>query len=173
MNSGRKIIIIAGPNGAGKTIFAREYLPNESHCPIFVNADLIAAGLSPLLPEIAAARAGRQMLREIDDHAKRGESFGFEITLASQGYLRRIKKWRADGYAVKLVFLSLATPEEAMARVKLRVSQGGHDIPEAVIRRRFHRGRENFERYRRCVNSWHLIDNNGDIPVLIEEGENP
>ena len=174
MSIDKKIIIIAGPNGAGKTTFAREYLPKESGCPIFVNADLIAGGLSPFLPEVAAVRAGRLMSKEISNHAKKGESFAFETTLAGRGYVKRIKKWRADGYSVKLIFLSLATPEEAIDRVNLRVAQGGHNIPEAVIRRRFSSGLNNFENiYRHCVDYWQLINNSGDMPVLIEKGENP
>ncbi len=94
--------MIAGPNGAGKTTFALEYLPYEPACPIFVNADLIAAGVSPLKPEAAAFRAGRLMLEEIDRHARQGRSFAFETTLAGLGYVRRIRRWRISGYVVKL-----------------------------------------------------------------------
>ena len=174
MSGGRKIIIIAGPNGAGKTTFAWEYLPKESGCRVFVNADLIAAGLSPFDPQAAAVRAGRLMLQEISSHAKRGTSFAFETTLAGRGHLKRIKKWRTEGYTVKHIFLSLATPEEAINRVALRVSQGGHDIPESVIRRRFYAGLRNFENsYRHCVDFWQHIDNSGIMPILIEEGKNP
>ena len=96
----RKVVIIAGPNGAGKTTFAREFLPHEAGLPVFVNADLIAAGLSPFDPESAAIRAGRIMLSEIDAHAKAGRSFAFETTLAGKGYLRRIDSWRGEGYVV-------------------------------------------------------------------------
>ena len=174
MSGGGKIIIIAGPNGAGKTTFAREYLPKESGCPVFVNADLIAGGLSPFLPEAAAFRAGRLMLEEIDNHAKRNENFAFETTLAGRGHLKRIKRWRADGYMVKLIFLSLATPEEAIDRVKSRVAHGGHNVPEAVIRRRFANGLSNFQNtYRHCVDYWQLINNSGNRPILVEAGGNP
>ncbi len=174
MNREKKIIIIAGPNGAGKTTFARQYLPKESGCPVFVNADLIAGGLSPFLPEAATFRAGRVMSQEISNHAKRGESFAFETTLASRGYVAKIKKWRMDGYIVKMIFLSLATPEEAINRVKFRVAQGGHDVHEDVIRRRFYNGLDNFEKfYRHCVNYWYLINNSGDAPALVEKGDNP
>ena len=167
----KKIIIIAGPNGAGKTTFAREYLPNEADCPIFVNADLIAAGLSPFRPADAAIRAGRLMLEEID--ARAGRDFAIETTLSGRSYVRRIRQWRADGYTVKLIFLSLATPEEAITRVKPRVNQGGHDVPEAVIRRRFHAGLKNFyDIYRHCVNHWQKFNNSGDTLVLEDEGEN-
>ena len=165
----KKIIIIAGPNGAGKTTFAQEYLPNEANCPIFVNADLIAAGLSPFRLADAAIRAGRLMLEEIDNHARAGRTFAIETTLSGRGYVRRIRQWRADGYTVKLIFLSLATPEEAITRVKSRVSQGGHDVPEAVIRRRFNAGLRNFQNiYRHCVDNWFGYNNSGTIPTKKE-----
>ena len=168
----RKIIIIAGPNGAGKTTFAREYLPFEPACPIFINADLIAAGVSPLKPDAAAFRAGRLMLEEIDRHARQGRSFAFETTLAGLGYVRRIRRWRRSGYVVKLIYLPLATPEEALRRVKQRVRQGGHRIPEDVVRRRFDRSEANFLHvYRDLVDSWQVLDRRGRDLVL-EEGEN-
>lgn len=94
MTQQKKVVIIAGPNGAGKTTFAREFLPAEVGLPLFVNADLIAAGLSPFRPELAAIRAGRLMLQEIDAHAAAGRSFAFETTLAGTSYLRRIDRWR-------------------------------------------------------------------------------
>ena len=100
--SQKKVIIIAGPNGAGKTTFARSFLPAEAQCPRFINADLIAAGLSPFQPEAAAIRAGRLMLEEIDDCVARSESFAFETTLAGLVYLRRIRHWRKLGYHVSL-----------------------------------------------------------------------
>lgn len=96
----KKIIIIAGPNGAGKTTFARSFLPQEAQCPRFINADLIAAGLSPFAPEAAALKAGRLMLAEIDDCVRKGESFAFETTLAGLAYVSRIHEWRAAGYHV-------------------------------------------------------------------------
>jgi predicted ABC-type ATPase len=103
----RRIIIIAGPNGAGKTTFAREYLPVEVGITTFINADLIAAGLSPFAPELAARRAGRLMLEEIDRCAGAGISFAFETTLAGKAYAHRISSWQRQGYSVKLVFLQL------------------------------------------------------------------
>ena len=112
----KRIIIIAGPNGAGKTTLAREFLPQEADCPTFVNADLIAEGLSPFHPDVAAIRSGRVMLSEIRRHALAGRSFAFETTLSGRGYVRKIRRWRADGYRVSLVFLSLRTPEEAIRR---------------------------------------------------------
>lgn len=101
--SAPRIVIIAGPNGAGKTTFAGEFLPNEAGCPIFVNADLIAAGLSPFAPELAAFKAGRLMLEAIGEHVARRESFAFETTLAGRTYGRMIPAWRQQGYVVKLI----------------------------------------------------------------------
>ena len=140
----QRIVIIAGPNGAGKTTFAWEFLPNEAGCPIFVNADLIAAGLSPFAPELVALKAGRLMLEAIAEHVAKGESFAFETTLSGLSYARMIPRWRQAGYVVKLIFLSLPDVEMALARVSTRVSQGGHHVPEAVVRRRFAAGIEHF-----------------------------
>lgn len=169
----KKIIIIAGPNGAGKTTFARSFLPQEAQCPRFINADLIAAGLSPFAPEAAAIKAGRLMLEEVAACVGRGESFAFETTLSGLGYLRHIDQWRVQGYRVKLYFLTLPSAQTAIARVAERVSQGGHDIPEPVIRRRFAAGRRNFDQYYKTnVDAWALYDNAGTMPVLLEWGEN-
>ena len=168
----KKVIILAGPNGAGKTTFARSFLPHEAGVTRFINADLIAAGLSPFQPESAALRAGRIMLEEIALCAARGDSFAFETTLSGKGYLRQIAGWRAMGYLVKLFFLSLPDAETAIARVAMRVRQGGHDIPEAVIRRRFAAGIDNFQRhYRSAVDSWVLYDTMGAEPVPVDMGE--
>ena len=145
----RKVIIIAGPNGAGKTTFARAFLPQEAHCLHFVNADLIAAGLSPFAPEAAAIKAGRLMLQEISNLFSRNESFAFETTLSGLAYLRHIPIWQAAGYRLSLYFLALPTPELAIERVKERVRQGGHSIDEVTIRRRFLSGRLNFETHYR------------------------
>ena len=164
-----RVIVIAGPNGAGKTTFAREFLPNEAGCPVFVNADLIAAGLAPFAPETAALQAGRVMLQQLALHTAARVSFAFETTLSGRGYLRQIARWQAAGYRVKLIFLQLASPEEAIARVAQRVRQGGHHIPEDVIRRRFTAGRENFARlYAPRVHAWALYDNSGEQPVLLD-----
>lgn len=170
--SEKKIIIIAGPNGAGKSTFAKEFLPNEADCPTFVNADLIAAELSSLDPEAAAIRAGRLMLLEIKSHVKRGSSFAFETTLAGLN-VKHIREWRKDNYHVKLLFLSLNTPEDAIARVSARVRQGGHFIPDEVVIRRFHAGLKHFkEIYRQEVDLWRLYENSGDVPQLLEDGLN-
>ncbi len=165
----KKIIIIAGPNGAGKTTFARDFLPQEAHTLRFVNADLIAAGLSPFNPELAAFKAARIMLKEIDDCALKGESFSFETTLSGLTYLQRISDWKAQGYMVKIWFLSLHSPDIAVSRVAERVQQGGHNIPEYIIRRRFAAGLYNFKRkYSVVADSWALYDGTFTPPKLIE-----
>lgn len=172
MADGLKVIILAGPNGAGKTTFAREFLPNEAGCPTFINADLIAAGLAPFAPQTAAVQAGRVMLGELARHFAARQSFAFETTLSGRAYLRHIAEWRAAGYWVELIFLKLNTVEEAVARVAQRVKQGGHAIPEPVIRRRFTAGIENFtQHYAPAVDDWVLYDNSADQPVLLDWSE--
>ena len=182
MSAQKKIVIIAGPNGAGKTTFAREFLPNEAGCPIFVNADLIAAGIAPFQPENVAFRAGRLMLQEIAHHTAEGSSFAFETTLSGRTYAPMIDRWRAQEYIVKraqeyivkLIFLSLTSADEAVARVAIRVRQGGHNIPSDTIRRRFEAGLLHFrETYRSHVDFWQLFDNSGESPLLLEEGAHP
>lgn len=166
----KSVFIIAGPNGAGKTTFARGYLPENLP---FVNADLIASALAPMSQVSADIRAGRIMLETLNAYARAGKSFAFETTLAGRHYARRIERWRASGYAVKLFFLELPSPEAAMLRVRERVSKGGHDIPEVAIRRRFHAGLQNFRNiYCRIVDVWQRFDNSGPMPVLLEEGGN-
>jgi len=173
MSKEQKIVIIAGPNGAGKTTFAREFLVREASCPSFVNADLIAAGLSPFTPEQAALRAGRLMLEEIRAYVRRRESFAFETTLSGRIYARYIRQWQDIGYRIKLIFLSLPNVEIALERVRVRVAQGGHDVDESVIRRRFDKGWNNFHNiYKDLVDTWVLYDNSGESPQLITKGEN-
>ena len=168
-----RVLIIAGPNGAGKTTFAREYLPNEADCPIFVNADLIAAGLAPFDPTKVAIAAGRLMLSELRRHAESRNSFAFETTLSGTLYLRMIPEWQRSGYIVKLIFLQLSSADIAVNRVAQRVRHGGHDIPEKTIRRRFTKGMANFkDLYAPMVDSWSLYDNSEDVPVMIDWNEN-
>jgi predicted ABC-type ATPase len=170
----KKIVIIAGPNGAGETTFAEEFLPHEAGCPDFINADLIARGLSPFAPEKAALQAGKIMLTQIAERARRKESFAFETTLSGLNYAKKIPQWRRAGYHVKLLFLSLPSADIAVARVAARVRQGGHNVPEAVIRRRFDAGMRNFEAvYRGLVNSWVVYDSSDTPPRVIQAGENP
>ena len=114
------------------------------------------------------------MLEEIARSAAEGSSFAFETTLSGLAYVRRIEQWRRDGYTIRLVFLKLSSVEEALARVAMRVRQGGHDVPAHVVRRRFHSGWRHFEDvYRHRVNYWRCFDNSGPMPVFLSEGANP
>lgn len=167
-----KILILAGPNGAGKTTFARAFLPAEAQCPRFINADLIAAGLSPFDPDAAAVRAGRLMLEEIAAAVQRRASFALETTLSSQSYLRQIPVWQELGYAVSLYFIRLPAADYSVLRVAERVKQGGHNIPEATIRRRFATGLANLDAYCAAVNHWAVYENTADCPALLAWGEN-
>ncbi|MBF0159989.1 MAG: zeta toxin family protein [Magnetococcales bacterium] len=169
----RKILIIAGPNGAGKTTFASALLPKRDECRQFVNADLIAAGLSPFAPEAETVRAGRLMLDRIHDLVRQGVSFAFETTLSGRGYAAHIADWQQRGYRVKLFFLRLPDADFAVRRVRLRVRMGGHDVAEETIRRRFVKGWRNFQEvYQPLMDAWALYDNSGPAPVLLEEKTN-
>ncbi len=169
----KKIVILAGPNGAGKTTFAQEFLPKEAECPRFINVDLIAAGLSPFKPDVAAFQAGRLMVQEMVTLVRRRESFAFETTLSGLRYARLIPQWRKKGYFIKLIFLQLPNPEMAIARVTARVTQGGHAVTKEVIRRRFMAGWRNFQHtYQPLVDAWILYDNAGDVPRYVDSGGN-
>jgi len=167
----KTITIIAGPNGAGKTTFARAFLAHTHGR--FINADLIATGLSPFAPETMALRAGRLMLEEIKACTARRENFAFETTLSGLGWLRHIQQWRTQQWRVVLYFLALQHVNIAIERVAQRVKQGGHMIPEAVIRRRFAAGLRNFENhYQHAVHSWKHYDNSSQPSILLNTGEN-
>ena len=124
MSDSKFINIISGPNGAGKTTFATEFLPREASCKIFINADLIAKGLSPFDPSAVNIKAGKLMLSELDELVSQGKSFAFETTLSGKGYVKRISEWRSIGYRVNLFFLQLDSVDTAIDRVAYRVSQG-------------------------------------------------
>jgi len=164
-----KILILAGPNGAGKTTFAREFVRKELGFKHFVNADLIAAGMSPFEPELAAIAAGRVMLDHITHLVKAKESFVIETTLSGLGYARHIRSWRISGYKTSLIFLSLSSASIAIERVKNRVKQGGHNIPIDVIKRRYIAGIENFNTiYKDLVDDWQVLDNTDSEPIPID-----
>ncbi len=167
-----RILVIAGPNGAGKTTFARRYLKREGDRRRFVNGDEIAARLRPDDPGAVAQQAGRLALREMEAHVARGEDFATESTLSGRTYAKRIRRWQAAGYRVAIIYLRLPSVDHAVARVARRVREGGHQIPEAVIRRRFERSWRNFrDLYRKVVDGWRVYDNSGEGPVLLEESE--
>lgn len=154
------IYIIAGANGSGKTTLANTLLPEFLLCSEFVNADLIAAGLSPFNPDSMAMQAGRLMLNRIENLAKAKKDFAFETTLSTRSYAPQIKQWIEAGFAVHLIFLWVRDEEISIARVKKRVEMGGHNIPEAIIRRRYKRGIDNFLNiYKKLVTSWEIYDN--------------
>lgn len=166
-----RCLLIAGPNGAGKTTFAREYLPNDARVLNFVNADLIASGLSPLRPELAAVAAARLMLDEIDHLVERGADFAWESTLSGLGHVKRIQTMKRLGYHVEIIYLRLATPRLALRRISARVRQGGHNVPRTDVLRRFARSWQNFEtRYRPLADAWAVYDNSSRPPKLIESG---
>jgi len=166
-----RCIIIAGPNGAGKTTFARAHLPKTARVLQFINADLIAGGLAPLKPRLAAVTAARLMLAQMRRLAAARVDFAFESTLSGSGYVRHIKAWKAAGYRIEIVYLRLASPKVALRRVRARVRQGGHDIPKPDVLRRFARGWKNFERvYRAMADTWTVYDNSGTTPRLLEKG---
>jgi predicted ABC-type ATPase len=171
-NQRRQVYIIAGPNGAGKTTFARKFLPNYAKCLEFVNVDLIASGLSPFDPERAALKAGRIMLEQIHSLAKRGVDFGFETTLSGKTYVKLLQRIKKSGYFVHIFFLWVPSVELAIERIKLRVRNGGHHIPDDVVRRRFGRSLLNFFRtYQPLADSWTIFDNSVDIPKMIAFSE--
>lgn len=162
------IYVVAGPNGAGKTTFVRRFLPKYVDCKNFVNADLIAAGLSPFSPESVAFRAGRIVLEEIERFAQQGIDFGLETTLSGRSYIGMIHHLKRRGYKIHIYFLWVPTENVTLARVKERVLKGGHDVPEADVRRRFRRSMENFlNHYRVLANSWILFDNSDVLPLEI------
>ncbi len=169
MENAKNIIVIAGPNGAGKTTFAKVYIPSTPNIRLFVNADMIAAGLSPFAPEREAVQAGKLMLSQITKLVAAGESFCIETTLAGKGYAQKIPHWKTQGYTVDCIFLALPNPEMAIARVAARVKQGGHNIPEDVVRRRFSAGLNNFHNfYKKLFDNWKLYANSSSPAILLE-----
>lgn len=167
------VYIIAGPNGAGKTTFSTEFLPDFVQCREFLNADLIAAGLSPFAPERQAVRAGRLLLTRIKELSQARQDFGFETTLAGRGYLKLLHDLKQGGYRIVLFFLWLPSADIAVARVANRVRQGGHNIPAPIIHRRFEAGIRNlFQSYRPLLDVGALYDASQLPPrLVVEENE--
>ena len=162
--------IIAGPNGAGKTTFAREFLVNESNIVHFVNADLIAAGLSPLDPSLVELKAGRIFSEELKRLAQAKVNFSFESTLSGQAYLPLLKHWKTQGYRIEIIYLRLNSPSLSLERVADRVKQGGHNISKTTILRRFDRSWKNFSAiYRPLADAWAIYENSENIPQLLEK----
>jgi predicted ABC-type ATPase len=162
--------IIAGPNGVGKTTFALEYLPRVAGCRNFINADLIAAGLSPLEPGRELVTASRLLLSEIEQRLVRKEDFAFETTLAGRGYLRLIRRLHKEGWQIELIYLALPDIEMSRLRVAERVNHGGHDVPDRALVRRFPRSLQNlFEDYAKTTDRTRCFMNSGENPELVFE----
>lgn len=156
------LFVIGGCNGAGKTTFARRLLPGEG-VHLFLNADEIARGLSPLKPELAAFRAGRLLLEEARRLVAERKSFGLESTLSGRTYERMLLDAKAAGFVISLHFLVVPSAEVSIRRVAQRVRKGGHHVPDEAIRRRFKRSVENFlEVYLPLADEWKVWDNEGD-----------
>lgn len=163
--------VIAGCNGAGKTTTSYAVLPEMLNCKEFVNADEIARGLSPFQPETVSFQAARIMLNRMRELLKLISEFGFETTLASRSYASLIANAKQEGYSVTLVYFFLESVDLAKARVMNRVEKGGHNIPTAVIERRYKRGLNNFfALYKEIVDSWIIYDNSNEEPTLVAVG---
>ncbi len=167
--------IIAGPNGAGKTTFALEYLSDLAGCENFVNADLIAAGISPLAPEKELLAASKIFLKEIKNYIKQRKDFSFETTIAGKSYLKLIDSLVNGGWNVELIYLALPDVDASIMRVAERVLHGGHNISIDDIKRRFPRGLSNLiNLYSKAASRTRCFMNSNEIPELIFEtkGEN-
>lgn len=167
-----QVFIIAGPNGAGKSTLAPFLLRDAFGLNEFVNADTIALGLSAFSPESVTFEAGRIMLARLRDLARARQSFAFETTLATRSYAAFVAGLRREGYEFQLLYLYLRSPELAVERVRSRVRLGGHNVPTAVVHRRFHNGARNFFRlYRPLADTWGMYDNSTlDAPSPVAVG---
>ena len=161
------LYIIAGPNGAGKTMVSYNVLPEYLNCINFVNADEIARGLSPFSPDTVDVQAARIMLMRIEELLAQKVDFAIETTLATRSYVQLVKRAQAIGYKVHLLFFCLESPEQAIQRVAQRVSEGGHGIPEDVIRRRYQRGLFNLVNLYIPICDSVLVYNNTYTPASI------
>jgi len=166
------IHLIAGCNGSGKTTFALDYLPNEVKCLRFLNPDEIARGLSPLDPAAGAFKAARLLLREVRDSVRRRETFGLESTLSGRAYLRLLRQARRAGFRIQIHYLWLPTVALALRRIRQRVRKGGHDVPEADVRRRFARSLRHFVTdYVPLAHRWAVWDNQTSPPRLLADSQ--
>ncbi|MFN0020998.1 MAG: zeta toxin family protein [Pirellulaceae bacterium] len=154
------VIMLAGPNGAGKTTSSRSLLADQLKVTTFVNADIIAQGLAGFDPESAAWEASKIMLGRLDELAEKRQDFAFETTLAARSYVPRIEKWRSEGYVFQLYYFWLPTADLSVERVALRVSRGGHHVPEETVRRRYRQSLRNlFQLFIPLADAWQVFDN--------------
>lgn len=168
----KRLYIISGCNGAGKTTASYTILPEMLNCNEFVNADEIAKGLSPFNPDNVAIKAGRLMLTRITELLESGADFAFETTLSTRSYVNTVKKARGKGYLVTVLYFWLNSPDLAVERVRIRVKEGGHHIPEETIRRRYDLGIKNmFNLYIPIVDFWMFIDNSKTPFEILAEGQ--
>ena len=168
----KRLYIISGCNGAGKTTASYTILPEMLDCNEFVNADEIAKGLSPFNPNGVAIKAGRLMLTRIDELLENGVDFAFETTLETRSYANTVRKAQEKGYLVTVLYFWLNSPELAVERVRIRVKEGGHNIPEKTIRRRYDLGISNmFNLYIPIVDYWMFIDNSKTPFEILAEGQ--
>ena len=167
----KNLYIVSGCNGAGKTTASYTVLPEILECREFVNAGEIARGLSPFNAESVAIEAGKLMLQRIEELLKEDVTFAIETTLASRSYVNLVKRAQRQGYRVNLLYFWLSSPELAMRRVAERVSKGGHDIPEEIIRRRYTAGINNlFKLFMPVVDYWAIFDNSQADRLKIASG---
>lgn len=166
----QQLYMIGGPNGAGKTTVSLSLLPELLHCHEYVNADAIASALSPFAPESTAMQAGRLMLQRIHQLAEQEKDFAFETTMASRSFAPFLQQCKLQGYQINLLFIWLQDPKLALARVHDRVREGGHNIPDEIVLRRFDRSISNFlNLYMPIADQWFLYDNSINEPSLIAE----
>lgn len=166
----KNVYIIAGPNGSGKTTFAKKFLPEYSSCQNFINADLIAQGLSPFFPQVSALKAGRLVIEQLHYFTDKNADFAFETTLSGKTYINFFKELKKKGYSLHLFFLWIPSSQLALVRIKDRVAEGGHDVPAQDVCRRFNRSIDNFFKlYKPLLDSWMLFDNSESIPRLIAQ----
>ena len=166
-----RCIIIAGPDGAGKTSFAREFLPKEAGIVHFMNVDFISSGLSPLCPELAAFRARRLFLEELDRFTRLRLDFAFESTLSGPTHLRCLKSWKAAGYQIEIMYLHLSSAQIALRRIAARVRQGGHHVTRQDVLWGFDRSWNYFHTYYRpLADHWEIYDTSTPAPQLVAIG---
>lgn len=167
------VVVIAGPNGAGKSTLAPTLVRDTFGITEYVNADVIAEGLSAYAPENAAIDAGRTMLARLDGLASRNVDFSFETTLATRTYAKRLRSLKETGYSVCIIYIWLSSEAFAIERVKARVTSGGHNIPEETIRRRYEQGKRYFfELYLPIADSWKVYNGGLRPPELIAQYSN-